>query len=147
MAPTGGKASYNGNEVTLSWTGIKTPDAINSTYLQNYFNDNYAAFATKYYEKRIEYNNSYIGKQGYEVYMQNEDGSLKELTFTENASYKQTIEGGKSYKFIIKSSYSIFKANQSDGLIINVNTKTDTTIDDIINQDKDKDKDKDTGLN
>ena len=49
------------------------------------------------------------------------------------------------YKFIIKSSYSIFKANQSDGLIINVNTKTDTTIDDIINQDKDKDKD--TGLN
>ena len=148
-APTGGKASYNGNEVTLSWTGIKTPDAINSTYLQNYFNDNYAAFATKYYEKRIEYNNSYIGKQGYEVYMQNEDGSLKELTFTENASYKQTIEGGKSYKFIIKSSYSIFKANQSDGLIINVNTKTDTTIDDIINQDKDKDKDKDkdTGLN
>ena len=83
--------------------------------------------------------------------MQNEDGSLKELTFTEGTSYKQTIEGGKSYKFIIKSSYSIFKANQSDGLIINVNTKTDTTIDDIINQDKDKDKDedkdKDTGLN
>ena len=145
-APTGGKANYNGNEVTLSWTGINSPDAINTSYLQNYFNEHYSAFATKYYEKRIDYNKSYIGNIGYEVYLQNEDGSLKDLTFTEKTTYKQTLEGGKTYKFIIKSSYSIFKNNQSDGLIINVSTKTDTIVDDIIN-DKDKDKDKDNNDN
>lgn len=145
-SPSNGKAIYNGSEVTLSWTGISTPDAINSSYLQNYFNDNYGTFATKYYEGRIKYNESYIGKIGYDVYVQNDDGTLKSLTWTEGTTYKQTIESGKTYKFIIKSSYSIFKNNSSDSLIITVNTNTDSNIPDIIEDNKTNDN-KDTGLN
>ena len=74
-SPTNGKAQYNGTEVTLSWDRIDTPEAIDTTYLQNYFNENYGQFATKYYEERITYNNQNIGKYGYEVYLQN-DGSI-----------------------------------------------------------------------
>ena len=134
-APTNGKAQYNGTEVTLSWDRIDTPEAIDTTYLQNYFNENYGQFATKYYEERITYNNQNIGKYGYEVYLQNDDGTLKDLTWTEGSTYKQTLEAGKTYKFVIKSSYSIFKGNQSDGLIINVKTNTDSNISDIIEND------------
>lgn len=134
-SPTNGKAQYNGTEVTLSWDRIDTPEAIDTTYLQNYFNENYGQFATKYYEERITYNNQNIGKYGYEVYLQNDDGTLKDLTWTEGSTYKQTLEAGKTYKFVIKSSYSIFKGNQSDGLIINVKTNTDSNISDIIEND------------
>ena len=65
----------------------------------------------------------------------NDDGTLKDLTWTEGSTYKQTLEAGKTYKFVIKSSYSIFKGNQSDGLIINVKTNTDSNISDIIEND------------
>lgn len=146
-SPTNGKAQYNGTEVTLSWDKIDTPKAIDTTYLQNYFNENYGQFATKYYEERISYNNSNIGKIGYEVYLENEDGSLKDLTWTEGTTYRQTLEAGRTYKFIIKSSYSIFKNNQSDSLIINVKTNTDSNIPDIIKDDNNNTiVDKDTGL-
>ena len=134
-SPTNGKSQYSGTEVTLSWDKTELPEAIDTTYLQNYFNENYGKFATKYYEERITYNNQNIGKYGYEVYIQNDDGTLKDLTWTEGTTYKQTLEAGKTYKFVIKSSYSIFKGNQSDGLIINVKTNTDSNISDIIEDD------------
>lgn len=134
--PTGGKATYNGNEVTITWNKIATPSAIDTAYLQNYFNENYktitTSFASKYYENRIKYNDSNIGNIGYQVFMQAEDGTLNDLTWTAGNTYTQTLEGGKTYKFVIKSAYSIFKNNMSDGLTINVTTKADTTVENSI---------------
>ena len=150
-APTNGKASLSKKNVELSWTAIKTPLAIDNNYLQQYFNDNYGVFASQYYEKRITDNSATFGQLGYTVYQKNSDGSLTSLGWTSNSHFIQAVEPNKNYTFVIKSSYELFKANESSGLEIKIKTEkadsnTEPTTPTESNKDKDKDKDKDTGL-
>jgi hypothetical protein len=147
-APTNGKATLNKKNVELSWTAIKTPLAIDNNYLQQYFNDNYGVFASQYYEKRISDNSSSFGQLGYTIYQKDSDGSLKSLGWTSNNHFIQAVEENKNYTFVIKSSYELFKANESTGLEIKIKTESNNTEGPIptVPDDKDKDKNKDTGL-
>ena len=120
-APTNGKSSIANNEITLTWNKISTPNAINTDYLQNYFNDNYGQFASIYLEKRYEYNNANVGTLGYQIYLNTANG-LQLLGYTTNNTYTYPITNPGSYTFVIKSAYSIFKNNMSNGLTITVNT-------------------------
>lgn len=109
-------ASASNNVVTLKWDAIKTPDAINPSYLQEHFNKYYDNHAAAYYEKRINYNNSVFGSLGYQVYVKNQDGSENSIGFTNGTSYTYTTNGSQSeYTFIVKASYSNFKCNMSAG--------------------------------
>ena len=122
--PTNGNILVNGGFVTLTWTGIQTPDAIDKNKLQSYFNEYYSLAPEKYYNERIAYNDSHIGVIGYQVYLQNADGSLNNLGFTTKTSYTYSDSTATSYKFIVKSAYSIFKNNMSDGLVISNSSGT-----------------------
>lgn len=137
--PTDGNYTFDGREIKLTWTGIKTPDAISSTYLQEYFNTYYGTSAYKYYESRIAYNNSYVGTLGYNIYEKTSDGNLTYLGRTDNTSYTVTNPSGGNTTYIIKAAYSLFQSNMSDGLQIKTNTSIGPSTGDI---DKDKDKDK-----
>ncbi len=130
--PTNGNALVNGSSITITWNPIKTPTAIDTNELQTYFNENYRDWSAKYYQERINYNNAYIGTLGYQVYLENSDGSLISLGYTNSTSYTYVATSGANLKFVIKAAYSIFKNNMSDGLTIhaklnNSNTPTDTT--------------------
>lgn len=128
-APTNGKVSNNGTTAIISWDSIDIPDAINESYLQEFFNENYLTYGDKYYNKRIEYNNNNIGTLGYQVY-QNIDGNLVSLGYTTETNYSVTCVDECTFE--IKSAYSIFKNNASDSLIIKINNKTsDPPITDI----------------
>lgn len=130
-APTGGTYSYDGNSLKLSWNGISTPTEYSSAYLQDYFNTYYDKSATKYYEARIKYNNSTIGSLGYSIY-RNDNGTLTYLGRTENNSYTIVNPLLGAYTYVIKSEFSIFKANASNGLDIKTNTQGSSQIIDII---------------
>ncbi len=124
--PTSGNAIVNGSSITLTWTPITTPDAADSNALQNYFNENYKSWAQKYYQQRITYNSAYIGSIGYQVYLQNSDGSLTSLGWTPQSSFTYVASGANTYRFVIKSSYSIFKSNMSSGITITANLASQT---------------------
>jgi penicillin-binding protein 1A len=125
--PTNGKATTNGDVITLTWNGITTPAAIDQTQLQNYFNENYGQFATEYYNKRLSYNNSYIGYLGYQIYLNN-NGTLTSLGYTTNTTFAYNTSGiGGNYKFVVKAAYSIFKDNASSGLEISSATSGSTS--------------------
>ncbi len=116
-------SSISGNKITLSWDSISTPDAINTTFLTNYFNENYKQWSEKYLQKRLTYNNNYIGTIGYQVYIKDALGNLTPLGFTTTNSYSYTADGiTTNYTFVIKSAYSIFKSNMSSGIEIKVST-------------------------
>ena len=120
--PTNGKAIIAGSSINLSWDPIATPKAINQTELQNYFNENYGEFAEKYYEKRVSDNNKYIGTLGYAIYLKN-NGNLQYLGYTSGTSYTYNTGGAAgNYTFVVKSAYSIFKDNQSNGIEIKMTT-------------------------
>ena len=113
--PTNLKIDTTEGTANLSWSGISTPDAISYSYLTDYFNEGYGKWATKYLNRRLEYINSSIGSIGYQVYL-NTGTTTTDLGWTPITSfqYSGTIPIGT--KFIVKASYSRFKANMSDGI-------------------------------
>ena len=121
-APKKGTSTIVGSEILLKWDPIPTPDAYDDTKLQAYFNEYYKAgnsnWAEKYYNERIAYNKAYMGTLGYQVYVENKDGTLISLGYTDKTSFTYIATETRDYKFVIKSAYSIFKANMSEGLTI-----------------------------
>ena len=142
--PTNGDYTFDGTTLRLSWDAIPTPDAINTSYLQNYFNTYYGNHASKYYEQRISYNNSYIGTLGYQIYLKDTSGNLTYIGRTEGTSYTLNPTGSGNVTYVIRSAYSIFTNNMSDGLELTVNLGMDSNVDDIIDPDDDSG---DTGNN
>ena len=134
-APTNGSYNFSGSSVNLSWTPIKTPDSINPTYLQEYFNKNYEEYATKYYDERLNYNRSYIGNLGYNIYQKDSSGNLTYLGRTDKSSY--VINNPNASIYVIKAAYSIFTANISDGLEINIRS-VDQFVDDMLDNNDDE---------
>ena len=115
--PTNGQIEASNYQINLSWNGIKTPNAIDDTFLQELFNQNYGKFASQYLNKRLEYNNKNIGTIGYEVYLQTSEG-LESLGFTTDTYFVYNALYDGYYTFVVKSSYSIFKANMSSGITL-----------------------------
>lgn len=115
--PSNASTSVSGQTVTIKWNAIKTPDAINSTVLQEHFNKYYDNHAAAYYEKRVAYNNSTFGDLGYVVSMKNADGTETTLGFTTNTSYTYVTSGQQTdYTFIVRSAYNNFRCNMSAGV-------------------------------
>jgi penicillin-binding protein 1A len=129
---TNAKATNENGSVKVTWDAIDTPDAINTTYLQKFFNDYYEDHASGYYEGRLSYNASYIGTLEYLVYL-NTNGSLTLLGSTDGTSYTYTPTTTGTNNIVIKSAYTIFRSNMSDGTETSVNvtsTSGKTTSDD-----------------
>ena len=118
--PTNLKATYNIGSVNLTWTPIRTPDAIDINYLTNYFNEGYKSFAEKYLQNRLKYNEENIGNIGYEVYISNTAGGYTSLGYTTNSSFTYNGNLSDSRTFMVKSSYSKFKDNMSSGVTVTV---------------------------
>jgi len=114
--PTGVSATANGMTINIKWNAIATPSAIDINYLTDFFNKNYDNHATKYLEKRLNYNNAYIGTLGYQVSIKNPDGTETNLGFTNANNYTYVAQGDRTdYTFVVRSAYSIFKSNMSSG--------------------------------
>ena len=112
------------NQIHLSWSEIDTPEAIDKEFLQGYFNNNFKRWATKYYQKRVDYNDQYIGVVEYEIYVKNSDGSATCLGRTTANNFTVTLTNAQSATYIVKSKYSKFAANASSGAQINVKIST-----------------------
>lgn len=143
--PTEGEFEVKTDGIELRWKGIQTPDAISSSYLQKYFNENYGEYAEKYLNLRYEYNNANIGTLGYQVFLNTGNG-LQSLGYTTNTNYIYKTSTPGTYNFVIKSTYSIFKQNTSAGLNITATMKATQipgTPEDDDTSEKDDDKDKD----
>ena len=131
-SPTNGNYTFDGTTLTLSWKQIATPEAIDSAALSKHFNTYYGNYAGKYYNKRLAYNASYIGTLGYQVYRRDANGTLIHLGRTEGSSFSISNPPNGKNTYIIKSSYSIFTNNISDGLAITATTNIDSNVNDII---------------
>lgn len=138
-APTNGKYTFNGTTVNLTWTGIKTPEAIDTSNLQTYFNTYFDNHASKYYEQRLNYNNSYVGKLGYQIFKKESNGNLTFIGSTENTNYSFNINPTDSgtVTYVVKSAYTLFTSNMSDGLEIKVNLGMDSNVGDIVEDNTD----------
>ena len=84
-----------------------------------------------------------MGAIGYNVYRKEANGTLTSLGFTESTNFTTTITSSDTYTFVVKTSYSIFKNNMSDGKTVSVKA----TVSQQPTTDDKKDKPKDTDSN
>ncbi len=124
------KATQNGQKITLTWNKVKTPNAIDEEYLKNYFNKIYTNpnFQTVKLQDRLNYNNTYIGTIGYNIYLKNSDGTLKLIDFTKDNTYVHELKttAAKDVTYVVKTCYTIFKDNMSDGTEVKLNVDANT---------------------
>jgi penicillin-binding protein 1A len=129
--------NYNSasNQVTLTWNKIELPQHLTNAYLDNYFNNAYGKYKDKYLNARLNYDKNYMGDVGYSVYSKNEStGALTFLGFTTNNSYTHTVSSGiNSITYIVKTSYSKFKYNQSSGSEITLSIENNIYINATLN--------------
>lgn len=113
--------SADNKEVTLKWNGIKTPNAINLEYLRSYFGSVYhdLEYAEKDTMNRYNYNLNVLGTIIYEIYEQDEDGTLTLVTSTDETEITLTPTK-PDVTYVVKTSYTKFKANRSDGISISI---------------------------
>ena len=125
-------SKVNGNEVTLSWTGIKTPNAIDEESLKSFFSKFWKNTSIPL-KSRKEYNNKYIGNIVYKIYAVLSDGQLQLVNSTSDNSITFSINTSSSDTYIVKTSYSIFTSNMSDGVKVSIDKagvtdKTEATL-------------------
>lgn len=127
------KADVKDTTVTLTWNKIDTPDAINLDYLNKYFESLYsdATHRQKALNNRLSYIADNIGSLVYNVYLKDENGNLSLLGTTENNTFNYTAKSDGTYTFVVKSSYTIFKSNMSDGIEVKVELDNKKEPDDI----------------
>lgn len=108
--------------ITLSWDAIETPQAIDNEYLTTWFTNHFGdeEYRAKYLNERITYNTNRIGEIIYNVYSKDEDNNLTLLGSTKDTEYSIKVPNNQKYTYVIKTSYSIFTANISDGVEITV---------------------------
>ena len=120
--PSNVSASESGGSVTITWSAASTPEAADTEYLKNYFINAYGKDHYKtFYDRRINYNNSAIGNMGYQIYMTDTAGQESDIGFTDGTVYTYNPPVNGSYSFTVRTAYSIYKANQSSGITVNVN--------------------------
>ncbi|MEG1892415.1 MAG: hypothetical protein RR189_00800, partial [Bacilli bacterium] len=65
-------------------------------------------------------------------YKKETNGTLTLLGRTESNNFEVTNPTSGSSTYVIKTAYSLFKANLSDGLVINTKSDIDSNVDEII---------------
>lgn len=117
--------SENQNTINISWNPIETPTELDSEALTREFsklfeNENYL---NDFITKRLQENSEILGEIKYEIYLKDSNGDYQLIgsTTTNSFEYKPTILSNGTFSFKIKTTYSIFKDNASDGTDIEIN--------------------------
>lgn len=116
--PTNANGSYSNGEVNLSWTEIKTPDAINKDKLLALAKLSFtqSGYQNSYVNSRINYNNNVFGALGYDIYIKNNNNTLTYIGTSTKNNFNYSISStAEPITFVIKTSYSKFKSNASTG--------------------------------
>ena len=115
------KANVVGSNIELTWDQIKTPNAIDKDYLKAYFqnayeNDDLGEVAA---ENRYNENIKTLGLIVYKVYEQIGDKLVLVKTTDENKVIVTAATANPT--FIVKTSYTVFEKNISNGASIKLN--------------------------
>ena len=124
------KSTSVDGKVTLTWDAVKTPEINTESYLKEYFRPVFenTGYLNSHVNSRLDYINSNIGTIEYNIYLKSEDGKLTLLDHTASTKYETTFDVSGDYTLVVKTTYSIFKDNMSDGKTTKVSVTATTPI-------------------
>lgn len=116
--------SEENSTISLTWSPINTPEELNretliSEFSKIFYNEE---DLSDFVDERLNENNELLGQIEYEIYIKNDDGSLQLVGTTSDAYFTYTPSSLKNgtMSFIVKTTYSNFKSNASDGTEIEI---------------------------
>lgn len=111
------KANTISNKIILSWDAVKTPEINTYDYLKSYYSKLFLneSYLDSHVNNILNYNKSNIGELGYNIYKKDKDGKLELIDFVNTNKYEAKVDESGEYTFVVKTAYSIFKNNMSDG--------------------------------
>ena len=115
------KASSSGSTVTLTWSAVKTPKAMDAAALKEAYAKTekfWTGYLDGYVNHIIGQNQGMFGQFGYNVYEQTNSG-LNLIGFTTSTSYSIPNQSGNK-TYVVKTAYSNFPANMADGKSVNI---------------------------
>ncbi len=121
---TGLKVSVSGNNATLTWNAIGTPEGLNPDYWKGHVNKAYSSSKdqSSFLNYIMGYNNSVLGTVVYDIYVKNGE-SLTLLGSSTSNSATVKLPNINSPKLVVKSSYSVFKGASSSGVEVTADYK------------------------
>ena len=124
------KATNEGSTIKLTWDAVES-SAIDETTIRNEFSKIFSSnkYLDSFVASRMDYIRNNIGSISYNVYKKESNGSLKLLGNTSNTNYTDTNPDTNN-TYVVKTTYTIFKANMSSGSETSI---TSTTTNSIIN--------------
>ena len=141
-------ASSDG-DVTITWSGIATPEINTEAYLRKTFSSVYQSTLDGFIASRLAYINGSMGGIGYLVYEKESNGNLKQIDFTTQTRYTVVPSESGSHTYVIKASYNNFRNNMSNGkeVTINVNVKDPIVPDPDDEKEEEEENDNNTNSN
>ena len=126
---TGLKGTFSDNKVTLTWDKVSLPKEWTSDYLKEEFskvftNTEYLGY---FINTTLSYLQNNMGVIGYNVYEKDSSGNEKLLAYVTSNKYVVEPKTDGEYTYTIRTAYSIFKDNMSDGVSVKVNVKLPKT--------------------
>lgn len=112
------KGSVTGNQLTLSWNPIETPDAVNDEKIKDLAKSLFETngFQNKFISSRKSYNSKNIGSLVYKIYGKDSNGNLNLIDSTSSNSITINVNAASPTTYVVKSSYTIFTSNMSNGV-------------------------------
>lgn len=137
----------NKGTITLTWDKVKEPKINDKDYLKKYFDPVFETdqFLNEFVENRLNYNKNQLGTLGYNIYKKDSKGNLELLDFVSTNTYTLDVKESGEYTYVVKTAYSIFKSNMSDGKSTTIKvtiSKPDTSEENKQEEESNKEEDK-----
>ena len=117
-------------EITLTWDKVEEPKINTEEYLKKYYSTVFQKNESlnDFISMRLDYNKNSLGTLGYNIYLKDNDGDLELQEFTNSNKYTLEVNDSGKYTFVIKTTYSTFKSNMSDGKEITIDVSIKSPI-------------------
>ena len=128
--PTNLSSSFSNNKVTLTWDEVSYPKEWTEPYIRESFSKVFTNTSSLNDQVNVVLNHvkNNIGVIGYNIYSVDSEGKSTLLAYVTNNKYVAEPSEDGEYTYVVKTAYSIFKANESDGNSIKVNVTLDKTL-------------------
>lgn len=113
-------SSVKGNKVTLSWSAIKTPDALNKNKISEYVKGLYKDYESAL-NQRINSNKNSLGEVQYKIYSKNSSGKLTLVAKTTETNATFSVKSTAITSYVVKTTYSKYDGCISSGTETKVN--------------------------
>ena len=128
------KSTFKDNKVTLTWDKVSTPKEWTESYLKEVYAPLYSSTDYLGYmvNGTLNYASNNIGVIGYNVYERDSEGKETLLGYVTNNKFVVEPKTDGDHTYVVRTAYSIFKNNESDGISTKIKVTLPVVIEPIV---------------